>query len=159
MPSLEQKLSDHFLLKELCYTSHRTIDNTPPDEVVTRLRLLSWKVLEPIREEFGAVRVNSGYRCPELNKKIGGAKDSAHLYGVAADIDLISNDRKLQEVVNWVLDSELDFDQIILESSSTANWIHIGSLRPDHEKVPRRQALRFKNGTYTVYDRKTNYGV
>ena len=42
--------------------------------------------LQKIRDEFGVVIINSGYRSPEYNKNVGGAKYSIHQYGLAADI-------------------------------------------------------------------------
>ena len=45
------------------------------------------RILESIREHFGKpVIINSGYRTPEWNTKIGGAKNSYHMKGMAADI-------------------------------------------------------------------------
>lgn len=44
-------------------------------------------VLQQIRDHFGkAITINSGYRTPAYNKKIGGATYSQHMYGTAADI-------------------------------------------------------------------------
>jgi uncharacterized protein YcbK (DUF882 family) len=51
-----------------------------------RTRHLAW-VCQMIRDEIGApMRVNSGYRCPDYNKKIGGASQSLHVKGMAADL-------------------------------------------------------------------------
>lgn len=47
---------------------------------------LCTKVLEPLRDIFGRIRITSGYRCPALNEKVGGEKDSLHLTGRAVDI-------------------------------------------------------------------------
>lgn len=47
------------------------------------------KVLQQIRDHFGkAVNINSGYRTPSYNKKVGGATYSQHMYGTAADISV-----------------------------------------------------------------------
>jgi uncharacterized protein YcbK (DUF882 family) len=56
-------------------------------EAVTNIMLLA-EQLEVIRSEAGGktIKINSGYRSPSHNKKIGGAKDSQHLRGTAADI-------------------------------------------------------------------------
>lgn len=133
-------------------TSHRTIDNKPTLEVVANLEILCREFLEPIREQFGPVRVNSGYRSPELNKAIGGAKDSAHKYGCAADLDFLREGVTTTEVAKWLRDeSGLLFDQTIDEFSSTSNWLHLGILRPEHEKLPRLQVLVFKGGKYSVF--------
>lgn len=144
------QLSPHFTLAEMVRTSHRSVDNWPPRNVIEKLQELAQTLLEPIREKFGALYVTSGYRCPTLNVAIGGATDSAHLYGCAAD--LVPASASLEEVMRWVAkDSGLPFDQAIIERSSTAEWLHIGMLRPHHEKAPRREALRFDRGVYTPW--------
>ena len=58
--------------------------------------------LDQLRYYMGCpIYVNSGYRCPELNKAVGGAKNSNHLKGLAADITthLRSVDIKLYEYI------------------------------------------------------------
>ena len=63
------------------------IDNTATPSVVTNLELLVSRVLDPLREAWGSpIIVTSGYRCPELNARVGGARTSYHLRGMAADI-------------------------------------------------------------------------
>jgi uncharacterized protein YcbK (DUF882 family) len=44
------------------------------------------ELLEQIREAFGkSITITSGYRCEYHNKKVGGAKRSQHIEGIAAD--------------------------------------------------------------------------
>lgn len=156
--NLDIQLSKHFSLRELVITSNRIIDNRPTQEIVERLTALANNFLEPIRRQFGAIRINSGYRCRELNISIGGAKKSSHMFGCAADIYPLVRGTTLQSVVNWIVEkSNLQYDQVILESSSTANWIHIGM--SVGVKKPRKQALRFKDGVYSAYDKSISYGV
>ena len=80
----------HFTIKELCRsaTAQRLgIDNTPPASAVTALHALVNHVLDPLRDAWGGpIHVNSGYRCPELNKIVGGTPTSQHQRGEAADI-------------------------------------------------------------------------
>ena len=79
-----------FSLEELTYSATaqaRHIENVPSAEAKRNLELLVKCVLDPIREAWGApIIVNSGYRCEELNKAVGGAKYSYHMQGMAADI-------------------------------------------------------------------------
>ena len=64
------------------------INNRLPRELLANTGYLIEKVLDPVREWYGKpIYVNSGYRCPELNKAVGGVPDSFHLTGCAADID------------------------------------------------------------------------
>ena len=78
-------LSPHFALGE--FTKSGTaikhgVDNTPHDIiVVVRLTTLCEKILEPLRKEFGAIRITSGYRCHLLNLQVGGVIGSQHELG------------------------------------------------------------------------------
>ena len=80
------QLTEHFTLSEMCKspTAEKLgIDNVPNCEQIVNMYRLS-KELETIRKYFGApLRVNSGFRCPELNKAVGGAEHSDHLCGSA----------------------------------------------------------------------------
>lgn len=84
------KLSENFSLSEFTRsdTADRLgIDNTPSGEVVANLTELCRAVLQPLREAWGEpLRINSGYRCPALNKAVGGVKTSQHVTGNACDI-------------------------------------------------------------------------
>ena len=80
----------YFTLEEFTYSitaQHLGIDNTPSGEAVKNLERLVSRVLDPLREAWGSpIIVTSGYRCEELNARVGGVKTSYHLRGMAADI-------------------------------------------------------------------------
>ena len=144
------QLTPHFSLREMVRTNHRTIDNSPGPDIVEHLRILCESFLEPLRGHFGPLWVTSGYRSHELNVAIGGAWDSAHLYGCAADLVPIEPGVRLDDMVAWVVfESKLPFDQVIREHASTDEWLHLGMLRPQHNNgVPRQQALVMRDGEY-----------
>lgn len=148
MIDLDKKLSAHFTIGEMIRTSHRNIDNTPTLDIIDKLTHICEFMLEPIREQFGPLWVTSGYRCLALNNAVDGSKNSAHMYGCAADIVPIW-DVPTETIVRWVSGSELAFDQIIDEHSKTSNWIHIGQPRPG--AVPRREVLTMVNGIYAPF--------
>lgn len=83
-------ISPHFTAQELCFSEYAynsNIDNIPPMDKLYNLCYLVHYALEPLRVRFSRpILVNSGYRCPLVNKGIGGVSDSYHLYGRAADI-------------------------------------------------------------------------
>lgn len=84
------EISKHFSLEEFCNSVtaiNKGIDNTPPDDVVKNICALVEHVLEPLRVKYAKpIMINSGYRCKRLNNAVGGAKNSQHLTGKAADI-------------------------------------------------------------------------
>lgn len=124
----------YFTIKELCASStaaQKGIDNTPSSEIVGNLEQLVNKVLDPLREEFGKpIIVNSGYRSLELNRAIGGAKNSQHTLGQAADISggSIIENKKLFDLAQQL---NLPFDQLIDEKDFS--WVHI-SYSPRNRK-------------------------
>ena len=101
------------------------VSNDATREHVINLVNLCNFILQPVRDEFGPIRVNSGYRSPALNKAVGGSKTSQHCNGEAADFESsrISN----PELATWVA-KNLDFDQLILEfydgKDPHSGWVH-----------------------------------
>ena len=99
------------------------IDNTPPPGVKVKLSTLVNNLLDPIREKWGGpITVNSGYRCPTLNKAVGGVPTSQHLRGEAADIT-VGSPAKNNQLFKMIVDGGFDFDQLIDESGHS--WVHI----------------------------------
>lgn len=146
------KLSPHFTLGEMVRTSHRLIDNTPSEDIIKNLMELCTEFLEPTRRIFGPLWVTSGYRCEDLNRVIGGSSSSAHMDGRAADFVPLHGYRT-RDIVRWVVDGSLDFDQIIDEHSATgSNWIHLGMARIGGRRGPRRQALTMRRGKYSPFE-------
>ena len=105
------------------------IDNTPTPEVVDNLTALVEHILDPARCALGsAIRVNSGYRCQTLNKCVGGAWNSQHLIGEAADLCTGSpqQNRKLFDIL-----LNMPFDQLMWERGNRKGpaWIHVSYRR------------------------------
>jgi len=130
-------MNNYFTIKELCYSytaEQKGIDNSPSKEIEEHLKeLISF--LNPIREKWGSgIRVNSGYRCPELNKAVGGVDTSAHMLGYAADLYPVNDkfDDFKTFIVNYLQDKE--FDQCILETSGNSEWIHLGLYNNRHQQ-------------------------
>ena len=84
------------------------IDNTIPEELKPRIKALVDNVLQPLRDVFGVMPINSGYRCRELNEKVSGVESSQHRTGDACDVRC-SNPLKLAQLAK---DLDLPFDQI-----------------------------------------------
>ena len=120
----------YFTIEELCASDtarRKGIDNTPNADARLRMQTLIEQLLDPIRAAWGGpITVNSGYRSPELNKKVGGVSNSQHLKGEAADITVGSqeaNKRLFDLIVRLREDGRIAFDQLIDESNYS--WLHI----------------------------------
>ena len=87
------KLSDNFSLYEFTRSQTATrhnIENVPSDKQIFNLRNLCVNVLQPVRDYFmKPMIISSGFRCAELNLKIGGSIKSQHVQGQAADIEVL----------------------------------------------------------------------
>lgn len=119
----------YFTIEELTRSATATargIDNTPTPEIKANLERLVDKVLDGLREIYGKpITVNSGYRCPELNKVIGGSKTSDHMKGFSADIT--ASNKKENATLFQIIKDKFDFDQLIWEkgNSEYPDWIHV----------------------------------
>ena len=130
------KLTPHFSLEEFTHSSTALSqginnglnpENPAHAKIISNLRNLCEQVLEPLRTHVNEpVIISSGYRCPQLNKLVGGSSTSQHMKGEACDIHL-SDQKKLREWFTWLMDN-CNFDQLILERAyKTSNhyWIHV----------------------------------
>ncbi len=147
-----EKLSRYFSLGELIKSDtadRKGINNTPPANLIPKLRRLCTEILDPIRINFGKpIRPSSGYRSVSLNRVIGGSPKSQHCKAEAVDIEIagISN----YDLAVWVT-KNLDFDQVILEcyrqSEPSSGWVHV-SLK-EEERDNRSTALTYSNRVYS----------
>jgi hypothetical protein len=115
----------YFTLKELTRSATaeaKGIDNTPTPEIEKNLTLLVENVLDPLRKLSGKpITVNSGYRCPELNKAVGGSKTSDHVKGFAADIT--GGSKEENERLFYLIKYNFNFKQLIDEKDFS--WVHV----------------------------------
>ena len=132
------KLSDHFTLGEMTKSnSHPEVYNIPSHEAIANLkRVCGW--LEVLRERSGGpVRINSGYRSPQLNKKIGGVPTSNHLTGCAADIRVENMEQLIRYaaiLLDYADESKQDFDELLIEKNRYgAIWLHF-AVRPKNNR-------------------------
>jgi len=146
-------LTKNFTLSEMTKSEtalRHNLDNTPGEAEIESLKLLAEKVLQPVRDHFGkGVKVNSGFRHPNVNAAVGGSKTSDHCRGQAADIEIpgVPN----AELAEWIK-ANLSFTQLILEFYTPgipdSGWVHV-SYNPDNLKKQDMTAVK-KDGK-TVY--------
>lgn len=132
------RLSENFELKEFTASDTATskgIVNNPGSAEVAALQNLATKLLQPLREKYGKLmKINSGYRCPELNKAVRGAATSQHVKGEAADVAC----EHPEFLVECLRKSGLDFDQCIQYSG----FVHLSL------KVTGQNRMQYLKGGY-----------
>ena len=127
--------SKNFSQTELEYStkaSKKGINNQIPVEYLDNARELI-NALQTIRDALGKpIQITSGYRCPELNKLVGGVSNSSHLKAWAAD--LLVKGMSAKELFYWLSGflkgSGMKFGQLLVEHSKTGSWVHF-SIRDD----------------------------
>ena len=146
---MEGNLSEHLSWREFLVTQHREFleqQENPPQEIIERALRFAQEIFEPARELVGPLYISSGYRCPELNLAIGGAKSSAHMKGCAVDCYPIFMSLKAAYVK--IANSKVPYDQLIYEYG---RWIHLAGSRTD--APPRHERFMiFEPGNYLFFN-------
>lgn len=141
------QLSKNFTLQELLRSETAIRKGykeqyTPPQIVIDNLKLLCEHVLQPLRDYLGVpIRVTCGYRCPRVNKSVGGSATSEHKLGMAADLELwIEGKECNQQLFDAIVALNLPFSQLIDEygTETAPAWIHVSY---NKNKI-KRQKLR-----------------
>ena len=148
------RLSEHFSLGEVTKSSHTEIYNIPSHVAIENLkRVCVW--LEDLRFTYNSlyclkpgedyetsknvepIIINSGYRSPELNKKVGGSPTSNHLTGCAVDIRVAGIEQALRYAVilmDYADETKQDYDELLIERSPKGNcWLHF-AVRPKENR-------------------------
>lgn len=153
-----KRISQHISYPEAVhsYTAKRLhIDNTPNELQLAAMRNVANKVFEPLREFVGGpVKINSFFRSYELNKAIGGTRNSQHMTGEAIDIDDTYGYATNSEMFHFIKDN-LDFDQLIWEFGDDNNpaWIHVSyKLNGRNRQQVLKAVRRFGHTKYILYE-------
>ena len=132
-------LTMHFTLEEMIHSNYaekHNISNSPSQIIIDNLIMLCVLILEPLRTALNEpILINSGYRCKELNKAVGGVPDSHHLQGLAADIDFRS-EKELKKML-FTLKDNTHLDLALIERSKSSSWLHVQL--PLKGRPPRRR--------------------
>jgi zinc D-Ala-D-Ala carboxypeptidase len=122
-------LSKNFTLEEFMASQTATRygikeQMDPPQNVIHNLGRLCRKILQPLRDNLGPLRISSGYRCIALNRLIHSNDNSQHVLGMAADIQFFENGvMDNQKIIDTVIRLGLDYDQMIDEFG--LSWVHL----------------------------------
>lgn len=149
MTQLTKNFSLHELTKSETAARHDMENNPGPTEI-GNLTTLAGKVLQPIRDHYQkGVHINSGFRHPDVNAKVGGSRTSDHTKGMAADLEIpgVPN----PEVAAFIRDN-LEFTQLLLEfyvqGIPDSGWVHVSY---DPNNLKKQVMTATKQGGKTVY--------
>lgn len=137
-------ISKNISFKEATFSAtavRNKIINEPNETQLNSMRTVAAMCFEPLREWYGKpIKINSFFRCLELNKAVGGSQNSQHCKGEAIDMDAGSREEN-KKLYDWCK-ANLIFDQLIYEygDESGPDWVHI-SYKPG---MNRNQTLRIK---------------
>jgi hypothetical protein len=151
------KISEHISYKEATrsVTALRLgIDNTPNEYQLQNMEIVAKNVFEPLRKAVGgAIKINSFFRCEDLNKAIGGSSKSQHCQGRAMDLDDNYGYMSNNDMYKYIKQN-LDFDQLIFEfpdENGNASWIHVSYVDADSNRKRCLKAIK-ENGKTKYID-------
>ncbi|TGK25379.1 D-Ala-D-Ala carboxypeptidase family metallohydrolase [Leptospira stimsonii] len=131
-------LSKNFTLIQMTVTE-TGLSNIPDEKSTESLKRLCETILEPLQESVGLpISVSSGYRSPEVNRKVKGSPTSQHMKGEAADFGIEGMSKT--DICKKIIELDLPFHQLINEGTvSGATWVHV-SIAPKGVK-PKKEIL------------------
>lgn len=146
------QLSEHFSLEECEFSQtavRNGLDNTPNQEQIRNLQALCEHVLEPVRSLIKQpLQVNSGYRSPRVNAAVGGAPNSQHMEGKAADMVCFAMGPL--GLFKAIVQSGIEFDQLIFEGT----WVHVSYDAGRNRQQLLRATFQAGRATYTSLTRQ-----
>jgi len=141
------KLSKNFNLSEFLYSStalRKNISNDMPRQYLPKIQFLVDTVIQPVRDKFGPIKINSGYRSVELCLAIGSTAHSNHAYGLAADIEAYDKKVSLYDILEYI-EKNLEYKELIGEYFPTG-WVHVAAELNNNKKELK---LKDKTHNYT----------
>ena len=125
----------NFTMSELIHSDKAVqynINNMPDITSLDNLFNLIVYCLQPIREKIGKpMIISSGYRCPRVNKLVGGKDNSQHQKGQAVDFTI--KGLSVQNIIQLIVKSGIEYDQLINEYDK---WVHISFVKGKNRKQP-----------------------
>jgi hypothetical protein len=132
-------ISKHITLQEATESAtalRMGIKNTPNELELDAMKYVAENLFEPIREWYGKpIKINSFFRCKELNKAVKGSVTSGHVLGNSIDISAGSKSEN-KKIFEFIKLSGLEFDQVIWEYGDSTGpiWVHISLKKNNNRK-------------------------
>ena len=154
------KISQHVSYNEATKSAtaeRKGMYNTPNASELERMKTLSEKIFEPVREALGnkPLRITSFFRSIALNRLIGGGSStSQHCKGQAMDIDADGSHTSNKAVFMYIVEN-LSFDQLIWEFGDNLDpdWIHVSYVSEEENRGEILKAVRMGGKTkYINYE-------
>ena len=139
-PIYKNQISKYFTLAYIKRAPETYPGKPMAKDIAWNFVLLAQNVLDPLKERFN-FSINSGYRSPWYNEQIGGAKNSEHMYGIAADCDP-GNSKQCYEMFNYIINSNIPFRNVIFEGG----WIHVSFQNGSRGNTP-LQVMPYNRGS------------
>ena len=138
------QLSEHFLLGEFTKSNYPEVYNIPSHVAIENMkRICGW--LEALRQAQGPIVINSGYRSPQLNKRVEGVATSNHVTGCAVDIRCSGIEQAIEYaaiLIGYARETQQDYDELFIEKNKYGRyWVHF-AVRPKEN----RRKIGFLNG-------------
>ena len=166
----QAKLSEHYTLGEMTKTSTGMMNIPSRVSIENLKRVCGW--LEALRARYNLryvsppsdhpahpgtppdsggekdteepIIISSGYRSPEVNRKVGGSATSNHLTGCAVDIRVAGIEQALRYAVilmDYADETRQDYDELLIERNRSGRyWVHF-AVRPPKSQNRRKTAL------------------
>jgi len=150
------KISEHISFQEAIKSNtalRRGINNEPNDYQITNMVNIAHNVFEPLRKWVGGpIKINSMFRCEELNRAIGGSSRSQHCEGRAIDLDDTFGYKTNKEMFDYIKEN-LDYDQLIWEFGDDDNpaWVHVSFISFDENRKRTMRAEKINGKTQYRY--------
>lgn len=148
-----ERISEHISYNEGIKSNTATrlnIHNIPNEYVLTNMQAVAFNIFEPLRKFVGGpIKINSFFRCAELNEAIGGSKISQHCQGRAIDLDDTFGHKTNAEMYNFIKEN-LNYDQLIWEFGDNNNpdWVHVSYVSETENRNRRLKAYKKDGKTH-----------
>lgn len=147
------QISKYLTLEEATHSNtFPHIYNIPTDDILVNMEFVAQNIYDPLKIKFPSLKINSFYRSADLNRALGGARSSQHLYGKSMDLDTNNSNKQVFEYIK----NNFQFDQLIWEygDNNSPQWVHVSLNKngKNRHEVLRATKNALNKTKYTPFD-------